>query len=160
MVFSVGDTNFCIEFLRKQEESEEALKQYIELYAKKFIPKALDKYEELLLTEETDEIIDRIEKLKGADELVMFSDTDVKSTGNDERLTSLRALRDKQLLELVEKYSVNQMEELDHFRANTKLEEIMTLEAMNRVQNHFPILKKNLFLNRVEMANSDIVISY
>lgn len=88
MVFSVGDTNFCIEFLRKQEESEEALKQYIELYAKKFIPKALDKYEELLLTEETDEIIDRIEKLKGADELVMFSDTDVKSTGNDERLTS------------------------------------------------------------------------
>lgn len=88
LVFSVGDTNFCIEFLRKQEESEEALKQYIELYAKKFIPKALDKYEELLLTEETDEIIDRIEKLKGADELVMFSDTDVKSTGNDERLTS------------------------------------------------------------------------
>lgn len=162
LVFSVGDTNFCIEFLRKQEDSEEALKQYIELYAKKFIPKALDKYEELLLTEETDEIIDRIEKLKGADELVMFSDTDVKSTGNDERLTSLRALRDKQLLELVEKYSVNQMEELDHFRANTKLEEIMTLEAMNRVQKSFSDFKEKLIPEQSrdgEFGHSDIVLA-
>ena len=52
----------------------------------------MDKYEELLQSEDTDEIIGRIEELKGADELVKFSDEYVKSTGNDERLASLRAV--------------------------------------------------------------------
>ena len=163
LVFSVADTNFCIEFLCKQEEgSEEVLEQYRKLYAKRFIPKALDKYEDLLQTEATDEIIGRIEDLKGADELVMFSDADVKSTGNDERLASLRAIRDKQLLELVEKYSVNLMEELDHFRANTKLEEIMTLDAMNRVQKSFSDFKEKLIPEQSidgEFGHTDIVLA-
>lgn len=163
LIFSVGDINFSVEFLRKQEEnSEEALEQYRKLYAKRFIPKALDKYEDLLQTEATDEIIGRIENLKGADELVMFSDADVKSTGNDERLASLRAIRDKQLLELVEKYSVNLMEELDHFRANTKLEEIMTLDAMNRVQKSFSDFKEKLIPEQSidgEFGHTDIVLA-
>lgn len=162
LVFSVGDTNFCIEFLHKQEEgSEEELEEYRKLYAKRFIPKALDKYEELLQSEDTDEIIGRIEELKGADELVKFSDEYVKSTGNDERLASLRAVRDRQLLELVEKYSANLMEELEHFSANTNLEEIMTLDNMNGVQKSFSDFKEKLIPEQRidgEFGHDDIVL--
>ena len=163
LVFSVGETNFCIEFLRKQEESsEKALKQYRELYAKRFIPKALDKYEELLQAEDTDEIIGRIEELKGANEFVMFSDADVNLTGNAERFANLRVRREEQLLELVKKYSVNLMEELDHFSANTKLEEIMTLDDMNGIQKSFSDFKEKLIPEQSidgEFGHTDIVLA-
>ena len=145
LVFPVGDINFSVEFLRKQEgNSEDTLEQIRELYATRFIPNALDKYEELLQETETEDILDRITELNGADELIMFADSYVESTGNVERLASLRARRDEQLLALVQKYSANMMEELDNLRANTLLEDIRTLDAMEKAQKSFSELKGKL----------------
>lgn len=145
LVFSVGDINFSVEFLRKQEEnSEDALEQIRELYATRFIPNALEKYEELLQETETEDILNRITELNGADNLVIFADSYVESTGNVERLASLRARRDEQLLKLVQKYSTNMMEELDNLRANTQLEDIKTLDAMEKAKKSFSDLKGKL----------------
>jgi rRNA-processing protein FCF1 len=144
-VFSINDINFSVEFLHKQEGySEEELEQIRKLYATRFIPDALNKYEELLQETETEDILNRISELNGADELVKFADSYVVTTGNDERLASLRACRDEQLLELVQKYSTNLLEELDNLRANTPLEDIRTLDAMEKVQTSFSNLKEKL----------------
>lgn len=145
LVFSINDINFSVEFLHKQEGySEEELEQIRKLYATRFIPDALNKYEELLQETETEDILNRISELNGADELVKFADSYVVTTGNDERLASLRACRDEQLLELVQKYSTNLLEELDNLRANTPLEDIRTLDAMEKVQTSFSNLKEKL----------------
>ena len=142
LVFSVKDINFSVEFLHKQEENDkDTMEQIRELYATRFLPNALDKYEELLLETETEDVLGRITELNSADELVMFADSYVESTGNDERLATLRARRDEQLLEYVQKYSTNLMEELDNLRANTPLEDIRTLDAMEKAQKSLSDLK-------------------
>lgn len=150
LVFSINDINFDVEFLHKQEEnSKEEMEQIRELYATMFIPYALNKYEELLQETETEDILNRISELNGADNLVKFADSYVETTGNDERLASLRVHRDEQLLELVEKYSSNLLEELDNLRANTPLEDIRTLDAMEIAQKAFSSLKGKLIPEQI-----------
>lgn len=145
LVFSINDINFIVEFLHKQEgNSEEEMDQIRELYATGFIPNALNKYEELLRETETEDILYRISELNGADELVKFSDSFVKTTGNDERLAYLRTRRDEQLLELVQKYSTNLLEELDNLRVNTPLEDIRTLDTLEKVKKSLSDIKGKL----------------
>lgn len=145
LVFSFGNINFCISFLCKQEEnSAETMEGRRKLYAAKFIPNSLDKYEELLMKEDTDEIIERIDKLKSADDLILFADSYVELTGYKERLFDLRVRRDEQLLELVQKYSCNMLEELDRLRVNTPLEEIVSLADMEKAQIAFSEFKGKL----------------
>lgn len=145
LVFSFGNINFCISFLCKQEENcAETMEGLRKLYAAKFIPDSLDKYEELLMKEDTDGFIERIDKLNSADGLILFSDSYVELTGNKERLSDLRIRRDEQLLELVQKYSCNMLEELDRLRANTPLEEIVTLADMEKAQIVFSEFKGKL----------------
>ena len=145
LVFSINDINFSVEFLHKQEGNcEEEIDQIRELYATRFIPDALNKYEELLQEAEEEDILNRISELNGADELIKFADSYVVTTGNNERLVNLRARRDEQLLELVQKYSTNLLEELDNLRANTPLEDIKTLDAMEKAQTSFSNLKDKL----------------
>ena len=145
LVFSFGNNNFCISFLCKQEEnSAETMEGLRKIFAAKFIPDSLDKYEELLMKEDTDGIIERIDKLKSADDLILFADSYVELTGYKERLSDLRAQRDEQLLELVQKYSCNLLEELDRLRANTPLEGIVTLADMEKAQIVFSEFKGKL----------------
>lgn len=145
LIFTVNGINFSVEFLRKQEgNSENILEQIRELYATSFIPKALEKYEEVLQKAEPEDIIGRITDLNDAEELLMFNDSYVESTGNYERLVSLRARRDEQLLDLVQKYSINLMEELENLRTNTPLEDIRTLDALEKAQKSFSDLKGKL----------------
>ena len=112
-----------------------------QLYATRFIPDALDKYETLLQDEDVEDIIERINVLNDADGLVKFAESFVESTGNGERLTELRNKRDEQILALVQKYSTNMLEELDNLRANTVLDEIVSLDAMEKAQAAFSELK-------------------
>ena len=145
LVFSIGNSNFTVGFLGKQEEdSAEVLENVRELFAKKFIPHALDKYEEMLQNKEADDIIQRIAELNEVDNLIHFTDSYIVSTGNDARLSELRARRDTQQMELVQQYSYNMLEELDALRANTIIEEIVTLDAMEKAQNSFAEFKRKL----------------
>lgn len=145
LVFSVNETKFSVEFLHKNEgKSKVELEQIRDLYARKFIPNELDKYDELLQITDFEDIRNRILELKDADKLVMFAESCVASTGNDGRLASLRARRDKQIEELVQKYSIKMMEELDNLRAKTPLEDIRTLDVMEKVQTSFSNFKGKL----------------
>ena len=142
LVFSIGATCFNVEFLRKQkEDSADTMENIRQLYATRFIPDALDKYETLLQDEDVEDIIERINVLNDADGLVKFAESFVESTGNGERLTELRNKRDEQILALVQKYSTNMLEELDNLRANTVLDEIVSLDAMEKAQAAFSELK-------------------
>jgi rRNA-processing protein FCF1/ribosomal protein S7 len=143
--FSINEVNFSVEFLHKQESNgENTLEQIRELYATRFIPNALEKYEELLQETETDDILGRISELNSADELIMFADSYVRTSGNDERLATLRASRDKQLQDHVQKYSTHLIEELDNLRANNSLEDIRTLDAMEKVKKSLSDIKGKL----------------
>ena len=142
LVFSIGATCFNVEFLRKQkEDSADTMENIRQLYATRFIPDALDKYETLLQDEDVEDIVERINVLNDADGLVKFAESYVESTGNGERLTELRNKRDEQILALVQKYSTNMLEELDNLRANTVLDEIVSLDAMEKAQAAFSELK-------------------
>ena len=142
LVFSIGATCFNVEFLRKQkEDSADTMENIRQLYATRFIPDALDKYETLLQEEDAEDIVERINVLNDADGLVKFAESYVESTGNGERLTELRNKRDEQILALVQKYSTNMLEELDNLRANTVLDEIVSLDAMEKAQAAFSELK-------------------
>lgn len=166
LFFSINDINFSVEFLHKEDgNSEKTLEQIRDLYAARFIPGALDKYEELLLETGTEDICDRITELKGADNLIMFGDSYVESTGYVERLAALRAQRDAMVLGLVEKYSADLMEELESLRANTTIEEIMTLSALEKVQKSFDNLKDKLIPeqsrdNEKYWGDSDIIKAF
>ena len=145
LVFSFGSINFCISFLCKQEEnSAETMEDLRKIFAAKFIPDSLDKYEELLMKEDTDGLIERINELKSVDGLILFADSYVELTGNKEKLSDLRVRRDEQLLELVQKYSCNMLEELDFLRENTPLEEIDSLADMEKAQLAFSEFKGKL----------------
>ena len=86
-------------------------------YATSFIPNALDKYEDILLVDSEDfDVLERIDVLNGADNIIPFADSYVESTGNMDRLISIRARRDEQLHELVQKYSCNMMDELNRLK--------------------------------------------
>ena len=142
LVFSIETTSFNVEFLRKQkEDSADTMENIRQLYATRFIPDALDKYETLLQDEDVEDIVERINVLNDADGLVKFAESYVESTGNGERLTELRNKRDEQILALVQKYSTNMLEELDNLRANTVLDEIVSLDAMEKAQAAFSELK-------------------
>ena len=142
LVFSIGATCFNVEFLRKQkEDSSDTMENIRQLYATRFIPDALDKYETLLQEEDAEDIVERINVLNDADGLVKFAESYVESTGNGEILTELRNKRDEQILALVQKYSTNMLEELDNLRANTVLDEIVSLDAMEKAQAAFSELK-------------------
>ncbi len=145
LVFSIGNASFCVGFLHSQEEdSTEVLEDIRQLFAARFVPYALNKYEELLQNSETDELTDRIAVLNDADNLIAFEDSYVESTGNEEKLSELRAKRDEQLLDLVQKYSSNMLEELAALRANTPLDDIRTLDVMEKAQSAFSALKCKL----------------
>ena len=142
LVFSIETTSFNVEFLRKQkEDSADTMENIRQLYATRFIPDALDKYETLLQEEDAEDIVERINVLNDADGLVKFAESYVESTGNGEILTELRNKRDEQILALVQKYSTNMLEELDNLRANTVLDEIVSLDAMEKAQAAFSELK-------------------
>lgn len=173
LVFSINAQNFNVKFLHKQDTSHEnKLEQIRERYATIFIPNALDKYENLLKDTETKDILTRMKVLNSADELVIFSESYVTSTGNDERLATLRAYRDSQLLELVEKHSINLMAELDKLRDTTPLEEINTLEEMSIAQMSFSAIKAKIIpeqnidkenggeYSRIVMAFNDSIRSF
>ena len=98
----------------------------------------------MLQDEDVEDIIERINVLNDADGLVKFAESFVESTGNGERLTELRNKRDEQILALVQKYSTNMLEELDNLRANTVLDEIVSLDAMEKAQAAFSELKSKM----------------
>lgn len=146
LVFSIGNASFCVGFLHnsQEEDSTKVLESIRQLFAARFVPYALNKYEELLQNCETDELTDRIDVLNGADNLIAFEDSYVVSTGNEEKLSKLRAKRDEQLQDLVQKYSSNMLEDLETLRANTSLDDIRTLDAMEKAQSVFSALKCKL----------------
>ena len=165
LIFSIEDVNFSVEFLHKQDEnSSEVLENIRQLYATRFVPYFLEKYEELLQEEEDESVLDRIGKLNGADNLLPFADSYVESTGNGEVLYALRAKRDDQLVELVEKYSNSMLEDLTNFRSNTPLEDIKTLDAMEKTISFFAEFKDKLIPeqsvdNKKCWAGSDITLA-
>lgn len=145
-VFAASGENFCVGFLRKKEEdSDKTMENIRDHYATSFIPNALDKYEDILLVDSEDfDVLERIDVLNGADNIIPFADSYVESTGNMDRLISIRARRDEQLHELVQKYSCNMMDELNRLKANTPLEEIVTLDSMEKAQLAFSDFKGKL----------------
>lgn len=145
LVFPFDGASYSVDFLHRQEEdSSETIENVRQLYAKMFISDELDKYEELLQKEEIGKNVERIDELNGADSLVLFVDRYVESTGNGERLTALRAQRDEQLLQLVQSYSNEMLEELGNIRANTPLDGIVTLKAMEKAKSTFSDFKGKL----------------
>ena len=142
LIFPFNEACYTVEFLHRQEDNcAEALESIRQLYAEMFISDELDKYEELLQKEGTSEIVERIDELNSADSLVLFPDRYAESTGNGERLTGLRAQRDEQLLQLVQNYSNDMLEELGNIRTSTPLDEIVTLEAMDEAKSAFSDFK-------------------
>jgi rRNA-processing protein FCF1/molybdopterin converting factor small subunit len=145
LIFNIENINFSIDFLHKQEEnSRDTLEKIRKLFAMQFIPYELDNYDKLLHDTDTKEIVDRIDELNTVDELITFPESYVKSTGYEMRLVSLRKHRDNLLFELVQKYSSNLMKEFDSLRTKISIEDIKTLEDIEKTKKDLFELKKKL----------------
>ena len=153
LIFSNGNTNFVVDFLHRQE-NDESIEKIRELFANKYIPYELGQFENVLQNEGEKNIVDRIRELNTTENLIIFDDSYIISTGNYEKLTNLRNLRDNLLLELVQKYSGSLMEDLEKIRINTVLEDIVTLDDMEKAKNEFVSLKEKIIPEQSKGENS------
>jgi len=145
LIFTTGNSNYYVDFLHRQDdETSESIDKIREVFAKRYIPYELDQFEKVLKDEIQQNDVERIRELNNTEELITFEDSYFVSTGNIERLTTLRSSRDNLLLELVQNYSGSLMEELENIRINTVLEEIMTLDDMEKTKAVFSSFKEKL----------------
>lgn len=145
LIFSSGNSNYYVDFLHRQDdESSEPIERIRDVFAKRYIPYELDQFEKVVKDEVQQNIVERIRELNNTEDLITFEESYFVSTGNIERLTTLRSTRDNLLLELVQKYSGSLMEELESIRINTVLEDIITLDDMEKAKAVFTSFKEKL----------------
>lgn len=143
LVFNAGNSTFSVNFWARQEGMpDKQLEDLCNSFAAKYVPNDISKFEEVLSNTDTTDIVNRINELKNAEMLLHFDNAHVVATGYMSQLESLRARRDEMIIELVQEYSRQLIEEVEKLKVNTDTDSINNLTDMEKSKGYLQAIKE------------------